>query len=88
LEFPIFELYRKLLNFCLCKEKVVFCVIAVLCLASFAVPCADQVVVFVIFMAYCKAVRRQFADQAPVSVVFPLLFCSGAAGLFGSEILV
>ena len=77
-----------LLKLCLCKEKVVFCIIMVQCLTPFTVPCAYQVVVFVIFMAQGEAVRRYLSYQAPVSVVFPPLFRSGAAGLSCPEILV
>ncbi len=50
-----------------CKEKVMLRIIAVLRLAPFAVPCAYQVMVPVILVARCKAVRRNLPGQAPIS---------------------
>ena len=76
-----------LLNLCFCDKKVVFCIIMVLCLAPFTVPCAYQVVVFVIFMAQGEAVRCYLSCQTPVSVVFPPIFCPSAAGFSCPEIL-
>ena len=57
------------------------------CLTPFTVPCAYQVVVFVIFMAQGEAVRCYLSCQTPVSVVFPPIFCPSAAGFSCPEIL-